>query len=107
MSSNFWVGVVAVVCALELVRIALSTYVLVHILKSRAIAAGRGPTLTARQTLEAREQQHRREALAEPTLAALRDAMDELNRGRPGPRVRAAVAALDSYIGVGLDGIAR
>lgn len=107
VSANFWQGVVAVVCMLELVRIALSTYVLVHILESRAIAVGRGPSLTARQTLEARDQQHRREALAEPTLAALRGAMDELNGGRPGQRVREAVAALDSYIGAGLDGTAR
>jgi hypothetical protein len=107
VSANFWVGVVAIVCMLELVRIALSAYVLVHILESRAIAAGRGHALTARQSLNARELQRRREALAEPTLTALRGAMDELSHGRPGPGVRTAVRALDSYISASSEAVGR
>lgn len=107
MSANFWLGVVIVVCVLELIRIALSTYVLVHILESRALAAGHGEIRTARQSLAALEQQHKREALVQPTLLALRAAMDELHQGAPGPRVQAAVAALDTYVSVSSGGVVR
>jgi hypothetical protein len=107
LSANFWVGVVVIVCVLEFVRIALSAYVLVHILESRAMAVGRGNALSARQSLEARDRYRRRETLAEPTLNALRSAMDELNHGRPGTGVRAAIVALDAYIGASSEHVTR
>lgn len=98
MTTNIWLGVIILVCMLEAIRIALSTYVLIHILERLALTQGRGASHTARESLLEVPRRAQREALVQPTLTTLRAAMDELNHGVPGPRAAAAVAALDRYI---------
>lgn len=100
MSTNFWLGVIILVCMLETIRIALSTYVLIHILERLALTQGRTSASTARESLLSAQRRAQREALVRPTLTALRAAMDEVSQGEPGQRVEAAVAALDRYLAV-------
>src|SRR5688500_12173040 len=106
MSSTLWVGIVVIVSFLELVRIALSTYVLLHILESRPLRQqGEEPGQAAR-SLRTAPARARREALLDQTLVALRGAMDEVAHGRSGPNVERAITALDDYAVV-LAGIAE
>lgn len=107
MSTNFWLGLIILVCMLEAIRIALSTYVLIHILERLALTQGRTAANTARESLRSAQRRAQREALVQPTLNALRAAMDELNQGAPGQRVEAAVAALDRYVAVAAPAEAR
>lgn len=97
MSATLWIGIVAIVCLLELVRIAMSSYVLVHILESRQLRRGHEEPGLAARGHATRSQRARREALLDPTLLALRAAMDEVARGDAGEGVERAIGALDDY----------
>lgn len=97
MTPTFWVGIVIVVCILELVRIAMTTYVLLHILESNALHRHGEETGQARRSLRAAPLRARREALLDPTLGALRLAMDDVAAGRAGPGTARAIDALDRY----------
>jgi len=97
MSSILWIGTVVIVSILELIRISMSSYVLLHILESYALLRhGEEPGQGTRSLRSAPARAHR-ESLLAPTLLALRGAMDEVARGRPGPHVERAIAALDDY----------
>ena len=82
MSATLWVGIVVIVCILEVVRIALSTYVLLHILESQPLRKPGEEPGQATRSLRSASQRARREALLDPTLQALRGAMDEVGRVR-------------------------
>lgn len=97
MTPTLWVGIICIVIALEALRIALTTYVLLHILDSRALRRHGETAGQAGRSLRSAPARARREALADPTLLALRAAMDDLAARRAGPGVRRAVEALDRY----------
>jgi hypothetical protein len=97
MSSTLWVGIIVIVSALELVRIALSTYVLLQILESRPLRQHGEASGQAGRSLRTAAARARREALLDQTLVALRGAMDEVAHGRAGSNVERAIAALDDY----------
>jgi hypothetical protein len=97
MSSTLWIGIISIVCVLELVRIALSTYVLLHILDSRQLRRQDEQPGQATRSLRSASFRARREELLDPTLLALRGAMDEVSRGRSGIQVERAIRALDDY----------
>lgn len=97
LTPTFWVGILVIVIFLELIRIAMTTWVLKHILESAALrrpgeeahAAGRGFRTAAARG--------RREVLLDPTLRSLRGAMAEVSAGRAGPASERAIEALDRY----------
>ncbi len=97
MSTTLWIGIVVIVCILEMLRIGMTTYVLAHLLESRSLRRDGEEEGLARRSLQSASSRARREALLDPTLTALRDAMDEVAAGRAGPGVGRAVDALDRY----------
>jgi hypothetical protein len=97
VSPTLWIGIIAIVCMLEVVRIAMTTYVLLHLLESRTLRRHGETPGQARRSLASAPARARREALLDPTLTALRQAMDEVATGRAGPSVDRAIAALDCY----------
>ncbi len=97
MSPTLWTGIVVVIVILEIVRIAMTTYVLAHLLESRALRrhgeeAGQGV-----RSLRSARRRAEREALLDPTLTAIRQAMDDVALGRAGQSVDRAIEALDRY----------
>lgn len=100
MSSTLWVGIVVIVSILELIRISLSSYVLLHILNSyQLLRHGEAPGQGAR-SLRSASVRARREAPLDPTLLALRGAMDEVAQNRAGRYIERAIGALDEYAAV-------
>ena len=97
MTPTLWLGLAIVVGLLELIRIAMTTYVLLHILESRALRRHGEEAGQARRSLRSAPQRARREVLLDPTLTALRAAMDEVASGRAGPGTLRAIDALDRY----------
>jgi hypothetical protein len=97
MTPTLWIGIVVIVCILEMVRIGMTTYVLVHLLESRSLRRDGEETGLARRSLQSAPARARREALLDPTMNALRDAMDEVAAGRAGSGVERAIDALDRY----------
>ena len=97
MSPTLWIGLVMVVGMLEVIRIAMSTYVLLHILESRSLRRRGEDIGQAGRSLRTAPLRARREALLDPTLTALRAAMDEVATGRAGPGTLRAIDALDHY----------
>lgn len=96
--STFWIAVVLVVLVLELIRIGLSGYVLIHILDSpglRRAGEEAGQLERGRQSAGSRV---RREALLPSTLDALRGAMDETREGERGAKSASAIEAIDRYV---------
>ncbi len=75
----------------------MTTYVLAQLLESRSLRQLGEEEGLARRSLRTAPSSARREALLDPTLTALRDAMDEVVTGRAGPGVERAVDALDRY----------
>ena len=98
MSANFWIGVIVVVCVLELIRIGLSTFVLLHILERISSLSDTSAKLPVRPTRLSHRGRAKREMLVQPTLISIREAMDELNAGTPGTGVERAIAALDQFM---------
>lgn len=97
MSPTLWLGIVIIVCILECLRIGMTTYVLLHLLQDTSLRrAGEGDDQAGR-SLRTAGSRARREALLDPTLTALRGAMDAVALGRSGPPVDRAIAALDRY----------
>jgi hypothetical protein len=97
MTPTLWIGIIIVVIVLEIIRIAMTTYVLLHILESSHLRRhGENPG-QAWRSLAAAPWRARREALLDPTLIALRAAMDEVAAGRAGPGTNRAIDALDRY----------
>ncbi|MGH9174415.1 MAG: hypothetical protein ACRD1H_08660, partial [Vicinamibacterales bacterium] len=76
MTPTLWVGIVVIVCILEVVRIGMTTYVLVHLLESRALRRSGEEVGAGRRSLLSAPARARREALLDATLIALRAAMD-------------------------------
>lgn len=72
MSTTLWIGIVTIVCILEVVRIGMTTYVLVHLLESRSLRRDGEETGLARRSLQSVPARARREVLLDPTLTALR-----------------------------------
>ena len=97
MTPTLWIGIVVIICILELVRIGMTTYVLVHLLESRALRRPDEGEGLARRSLQSAPSRARREFLLDPTLIGLRAAMDEVATGRSGPGVERAIDALDRY----------
>ena len=97
MTPTLWTGIIVIVIILEVVRIGMSTFVLLHLLESRSLRRHGEGDDQARRSLLAAPARARREALLDPTLTALRQAMDEVATGRAGAGVDRAIAALDRY----------
>ena len=97
MTPTLWIGIVTIVIILELVRIGMTTYVLVHLLESRALRRHNEEPGQVRRSLRTAPLRARREMLLDPTLTSLRAAMDEVATGRVGPGVERAIDALDRY----------
>lgn len=97
MSTTLWIGIIVIVCILEVVRIGMTTYVLVHLLESRLLRQHGEEGGLARSSLKPAPSRARREALLDSTLTALRAAMDEVATGRAGLGVERAAEALDRY----------
>ncbi len=97
MTPTLWIGIVVIVGILEVVRIGMTTYVLVHLLESRSLRREGEETGLARRSLQSAPLRAQREFLLDPTLTALRSAMDEVATGRAGPGIDRAIDALDRY----------
>jgi hypothetical protein len=97
MTPTLWIGIIAVVVILEVIRIGMTTYVLLHLLESRALRRHGEERGLAARALRAVPARARREALLDPTLSALRQAMDDVAAGRSGTGVDRAIVALDRY----------
>ncbi len=97
MSTTLWIGIVVIVCILEVVRIGMTTYVLVHLLESRALRRQGEDEGLARRSLQSAPSRAQREFLLDPTLTGLRAAMDEVAMGRSGPGIERAIDAIDRY----------
>lgn len=97
MSPTLWFGIVIIVCVLELLRIGMTTYVLLHLLQSGPLRRPSEDGRRASRSLRTARSRARREALLDPTLVALRAAMDEIALDRCGPSIDAAITALDRY----------
>jgi hypothetical protein len=97
MTPTLWVGIIVIVCLLEFVRIGMTTYVLLHLLESRSLRRHGEEEGLARRSLQSAPIRAQREFLLDPTLTALRSAMDEVATGRSGPGVERAIDALDRY----------
>lgn len=96
MSSQFWIGVIVIVLMLELVRIGISTAVLVHVLTSDVFRRA-GEEDRVRDERESHTLRARREAALAPTIDAVRSAMEEVAAARSGDGVQQAIDALDHY----------
>lgn len=88
---GFWTGLIIIVLTLELVRIALSSAVLIHVLRN---AQSNTDAITDRASGPARGRQ---EMLRQQTIDALRGAMDEVTIQQPGDRTQLAVESIDRY----------
>jgi hypothetical protein len=97
MSPTLWAGIIVIVCLLEVVRIGMTTYVLIHLLESRSLRRHGEEAGHVRRSLENAPVRARREALLDPTLTSLRAAIDEVTTGRAGTGVEQAIDALDRY----------
>jgi hypothetical protein len=97
MTPTLWIGIITVVIVLEVIRIGMTTYVLLHLLESRALRRHGEQEGLAARSLRAAPARARREALLDPTLLALRRAMDDVASNRSGPGVEQAITALDRY----------
>jgi hypothetical protein len=97
MTPTLWTGLIVMVLMLEAIRIALTTYVLLQVLESRALRRAGETTGQAGRALRSAPARARREALYDPTLAALRAALDEQSAGQSGVATQRAIAALDTY----------
>jgi hypothetical protein len=91
------VGLFTIVLMLELIRIGITTWVLIYILESRPLRRPGESTGQASRGARSAPARHRREALMDPTLTALRGAMDEAALGTPGRETARAIEALDRY----------
>jgi hypothetical protein len=98
MTPTLWTGLIVMVLMLEAIRIALTTYVLLQVLESRALRRSGETAGQAGRTLRSAPARAQREALYDPTLTALRAALDEQSAGHSGAATRRAVAALDTYV---------
>lgn len=103
LSPTLWAGIITIVVGLELVRVVMSTWVLLHILELPALrhddtpdGQRRGPqqqsAQRSRQTARTRAEL---EGLLDPTLAALRNAANAPNQPQA---LAAADAALERYL---------
>lgn len=89
---SFWIAVVIIVLILEAVRIALSSYLLLHILRS--IERTDKGEREGRPAAWYRE----RDRLASNAMVALRHSMDGLAQPGSAPPTQPAVDALDAYV---------
>lgn len=87
---GFWTGLIIIVLTLEVVRIGLSSAVLIHVLRH----ADFNPGVDENSPQPARGQ---REMLRQQTILALRGAMDEINAKSPGERTRLAAETIGLY----------
>lgn len=102
MSATLWTGIITIIVGLELVRIAMSTWVLHHILELSALGhddadpqrsrPARVSAHDARRTWRVRAEL---EGLLDPTLLALRTAADAPDQPQA---LAAADAALERYL---------
>jgi hypothetical protein len=98
---SFWVGLVVIVLILEALRIGLSSYLLIHIL--RGIQPG-GQPLSPDDPQAQVDPRHEvgwsreRDRLASEAMIALRRAMDGLTVRGGEADVAPAIAALDAYV---------
>lgn len=97
LTPTFWVGIFVIIIFLELVRIALTTWVLKVILESATPRQVGDDRFGAGRGFRAAAARGRLEALLDPTLRSLRGAMTEVAAGRPGPATERAIEALDRY----------
>ena len=103
MSPTLWTGIITIVVGLELVRIAMSTWVLHHILDMPQLALDdaadpRRPQAPRRSAQHARQTWRLRaevEGLLDPTLIALRNAANAPDQAQA---LAAADAALEHYL---------
>ena len=97
MTPTLWTGIVVLIVILEVVRIAMTTYVLSHLLESRALRRHGEEVGQGVRSLRSSRRRAEREALLDPTLVAIRAAMDDVALGRAGSGVDQAIEALDRY----------
>lgn len=94
--STFWTGVIILVLALELVRIAISTGVLLYVLRGLARQWANEERQPATKPSAVRHHQH--EVLRPAVLDAVRGAMDEVATDRADQEVDRAIVELDRYM---------
>jgi hypothetical protein len=94
VTPTLWIGIITTI---EILRIGMTTYVLLHLLESRALRRDGELVGSAHRSLRAAPARARREALLDPTLAAIRQAMEDVATGRAGSGIDDAIAALDRY----------
>jgi hypothetical protein len=97
VSPTLWLGIIIIVCILECLRIGMTTYVLLHLLQDPALRRPGEGAHQATRSLRTARLRSQREALLDPTLGALRGAMDDVALGRAGSQVEHAITALDRY----------
>lgn len=97
MTPTLWIGIIVIVCLLEVVRIGMTTYVLLHLLESRSLRRLGEDEGLARRALRSAPARARREFLLDSTLTSLRAAMDEVATGKAAAGVERAIDALDRY----------
>ncbi|MEZ4571825.1 MAG: hypothetical protein R2849_16120 [Thermomicrobiales bacterium] len=86
---TFWVAVVVIVLVLEAVRIGLSSYLLLHVLRGlEGVAEPREPVSWLRE----------RDRLAGEAMTAVRQAMDGLAGANRREAAGTAIEALDRYV---------
>lgn len=94
---SFWIGLVIIVLFLEVIRIGLSSFLLLHILRGiQPLPAAETPEQSsgADRLDWARE----RDRLASEALLAVRGALDGLRSAEPERAIGPAIAALDAYV---------
>jgi hypothetical protein len=97
MSPTLWLGIVIVVCMLECLRIGMTTYVLLHLLQAHPLRRPGEDAGQVTRSLRTFVPRARKEALLDPTLSALRGAMDDVATGRSGPATARAIVMLDRF----------
>lgn len=97
LTPTFWVGILCIVLFLELVRIAMTTWVLKYVLESASLRRPGEERHDVGRGFRSAAARGRREVLLDPTLVSLRGAMAEVSAGRPGPASERAIEALDRY----------
>lgn len=88
---GFWTGLIIIVLILELVRIALSSAVLIHVLRNACISDDSGAASRPRPARGGQE------ILRQQTIMAVRGAMDEIAIEQPGEHTQRAVDSLGRY----------
>ena len=97
LTPTFWVGILCIVLFLELVRIAMTTWVLKYVLDSATPHRPGEERHDAGRGFRTAAARGRREALLDPTLRSLRGAMAEVAAGQAGSASSQAIDALDRY----------